>query len=93
MTPEELYEDRLNAHRGFRNQKLEQTDIIMNQTDRFTAEQLIELQNYRQSLRDYINCNLNEIKSNIAPPFPAIPAFIAPIIKRYKNPENLKNIN
>lgn len=85
MSANELYEENLSNYRIIRNQKLEQTDIYINQIDRFTAEQINELKTYRQALRDYMNIHFNTDNVDIPPPFPEVPLFLVPIINKFNN--------
>ena len=62
MTEEERYLLGLNSYRALRNQLLKKTDILMNQTDRYTTEQTEQLKLCRQELRDMINNNQSNLK-------------------------------
>lgn len=58
----------LKTYKDFRNQKLKKTDILMQQFDRFSQNQMEELTTYRQQLRDMFNNDKIE--------FPIEPEFI-----------------
>jgi hypothetical protein len=76
MTDEERYKLDLELSRNARNLLLEKTDIYLNQSDRFTEQQMNEIKQYRQKLRDHININLDNIKNRIYIPLPSKPNFI-----------------
>ena len=76
MTDEERYNLDLQLSRNERNLLLEKSDIYLNQNDRFTEEQMMQIKNYRQQLRDHININLDNIKNRIYIPLPSKPDFI-----------------
>jgi len=78
MTKEELINDKKILIRCFRNQKLEETDKYINQTDRFNSEQIEELKIYRQTLRDYMN--ITDFSLDIIDQLPEIPNFILNLI-------------
>jgi hypothetical protein len=78
MTKEELINDKKNLIRCFRNQKLVETDKYINQTDRFNSEQIEELKNYRQILREYMN--ITDFSLDVIEPLPEIPNFILNLI-------------
>ena len=52
MTFEEKKQEKINFTREIRNIKLEKSDIYMNQSDRYSQQQIEELKIYRQKLRD-----------------------------------------
>ena len=89
MTKEELINDKKILIRCFRNQKLEETDKYINQTDRFNSEQIEELKNYRQILREYMN--ITDFSLDVIEPLPEIPNFILNLIS-INNSSNSSNI-
>jgi len=75
MTFEEKQEDKKKITREIRNKKLEETDVYMNQIDRFSQKQIDQLKAYRQSLRDFIqNTDWNDLDKQLD--FPLKPDFI-----------------
>ena len=55
LTEQEQTDLKLNTYRSFRNQKLQKTDVLMGQIDRYSQEQIDQLKTYRQLLRDMMN--------------------------------------
>ena len=76
MTEEERYLLGINSYRALRNQLLKKTDILMNQTDRYTTEQIEQLKLCRQELSDMINNNQSNLKNGFPMSFPIKPDFL-----------------
>ena len=76
MSTDELYQENLSNYRIIRNEKLKQSDIYTAQFDRYTEQQLNELKQYRQDLRQLINNNHENFKLNNPVIFPNIPSFL-----------------
>ena len=76
MSADELYQENLSNYRIIRNEKLKQSDIYTTQIDRYTEQQLNELKQYRQDLRQLINNNHKNFKLNKPVIFPNIPSFL-----------------
>lgn len=73
---EEKQEEKKKITREIRNRELEQTDVYMNQIDRFSQKQIDQLKAYRQDLRDFIqNTDWNDLDKKLE--FPEKPTFIA----------------
>lgn len=65
--------------RSSRDDKLKHTDVLMCQTDRLTLEDMQELKQYRQALRDMID--LKAIMNHQELKFPDEPKFFSSINK------------
>ena len=75
MTFEEKKQEKINFTREIRNIKLEKSDIYMNQSDRYSQQQIEELKIYRQALRDMMaNEDWDNLQKTIE--FPLEPDFI-----------------
>lgn len=75
MTFEEKKQEKINFTREIRNIKLEKSDIYMNQSDRYSQQQIEELKIYRQALRDMMaNEDWDNLQKTID--FPIEPDFI-----------------
>lgn len=69
----------LNFLRNNRDDKLKHTDVLMCQTDRLTVEDMQELKQYRQALRDMID--LKAIMNHQELKFPDEPKFLSSLNK------------
>ena len=75
MTFEEKKQEKINFTRQIRNIKLEKSDIYMNQSDRYSQQQIEDLKIYRQALRDMMeNEDWDDLQKTIE--FPLEPDFI-----------------
>jgi hypothetical protein len=66
----------LKRARNIRNELLNKTDRYLLSDYPLTNEQLIEIKNYRQELRDFINNNKDIILTGNKVEFPNQPTFI-----------------
>lgn len=75
MTFAEKKQEKINFTREIRNIKLEKSDIYINQSDRYSQQQIEELKIYRQKLRDMMeNEDWDDLQKTIE--FPIEPDFI-----------------
>jgi hypothetical protein len=83
MTIAEKQDEKMRFLRGIRNQKLKESDKYINQMDRYTNQQIDELKNYRQLLRDLPIIYSDILKLDAIVEYPEEPEFIREFALQY----------